>query len=343
MQKINLTLIVLFLIVSCGTESVQTVYSSSKDDIKASDLIGPSEAYELLKEKNLYIPVQISKKEVFQKEHIPNALNIWRPDYGSENNVPFGGLIPSREKLQNLLQEFGFDKGKTLLLYDTKANVDALRFAWVLKLYGFYDYKIINGGLAYWKKQKFPLTEKTSKQPVKTDYILDDFFDNSIIAHFEEIKSAITDSNTIIVDTRETYENRGEPYVKNGKIFEYKPGAFNRGSIPTAIHLNWSTLADLNGDHRIKSEADLRYDLQKRGIDPDKNIILYCQSGSRTSHTLYVLKNILGYKNVKNYDGSWIEWSYNWSIDNSLPIEQKCSDDQFVKMLDSLKLNVEVN
>jgi thiosulfate/3-mercaptopyruvate sulfurtransferase len=340
MQQINPLLIVLFLLISCKTDKAPVLYSSSKDDIKANNLINPQEAFELLKNIDQYIPIHVSKSGAFKEEHIPNALNIWRPDYASDISKPYGGLIPSKEKLQKLLQKIGFENGKTLLLYDIKANVDALRFAWVLSLYGFHEYKIINGGLAYWKLNALPLTDQDSNKPIRSSFTLNDYFENSIIASFEEVKNAIEDTNTILIDTREGYENKGEPFVKNNQLFSYKPGAFNRGSIPTAIHLNWSTFADLNGDHRIKSEEDLRYDLKKRGISPDKNIILYCQSGSRTSHTLYVLKNILGYENVKNYDGSWIEWSYNWSLDNSLPLEQICNEKRFQILYDSLQLSL---
>ena len=340
MRQTNLTLIVLLLFVSCKTDKASVLYSSNKDDIKAENLISPKEAFDLLKNSEQYIAIHVSKSGAFKNEHIPEAINIWRQDYGSDISIPYGGLITSKEKLQNLLQKIGFLNGKTLLLYDIKANVDALRFAWVLSLYGFNDYKIINGGLAYWKLSGLPITDNDSDKPISTNFTLIDYFDNSIIASFEEVKNAIQDTNTILIDTREDYENKGEPFVKNNEVYSYKPGAFNRGSIPTAIHLNWSTFADLKGDHRIKSEEDLRYDLKRNGINPNKNIILYCQSGSRTSHTYYVLKNVLGYENVKNYDGSWIEWSYNWSLDNNLPLLQKCNDERFQNVYDSLQLSL---
>ena len=129
-------------------------------------------------------------------------------------------------------------------------------------------------------------------------------------------------------------------YLNNGQVLAYKKGAFNRGSIPSSIHLNWSALADLNGDHRIKAEKDLKFDLERKGITPDKKIILYCHSGSRTSHTFYVLKHVLGFPNVKNYDGSWIEWSYKHSLDQSIPLQQLCAEKDFIRKKDSLDIHL---
>ena len=333
-----LLLCFLLLLGACTADPTESIsYSNDKSDIAADNLISPKKAHALLKENpNKFIPIQVSKEKPFLVEHIPNAQNIWRPDYGATTKTPYGGLIPSREKLQGLLQNLGYENGRTLFLYDLKANVDALRFAWVLNLYGFDDFKIINGGLKFWKDSQLPVTKDLINQVAKSDFQLKEYFDDKIIANFEEVKNAIKDSNTILIDTREDYEFLGRPFIFKDSVLSYKIGAFDRGSIPSSIHLNWSTLADLKGDHRIKAERNLRFDLEEKGISPDKNIILYCQSGSRTSHTFYVLRDILGYENVKNYDGSWIEWSYMSSINKSVPVQQICSEEQFSNLLDSL-------
>jgi len=345
MKYYQLAILGLFCFLSsCSSDQDQIVFSNKKSDIKAYNLIEPKLANNLLtKYPDKYIPIQVSKVKPFLKEHILGAKNIWRPDYDSGNNEPFGGLIPSQNKVEKLLQSFGFIEGCSLLLYDLKANVDAFRFAWVLNLYGFDDFKIINGGLKYWKLNGFEVSNNISSTAKKSDYQLSKNFDKSMIAEFDEVLEAIQDSNTILIDTRETYEYEGMPFIFKDTVLSYKKGAFNRGSIPSSIHFNWSTLADLSGDHRIKSEKDLRYDLDRKGIASDKNIILYCHSGSRTSHTYYVLKHVLGYENVKNYDGSWIEWSYKHSIDSSVPLLQICPEDQFEKIKNSLTKGLNKN
>jgi len=337
----KISIIIIITLISCksdpATQNHKDTFSTDKLDIKAYNLISPEVAHEWIIEKpEVYIPIQVSKEKNFNSEHIPKAQNIWRPDYGSDTSKPYGGLIPSKEKLEHLLQILGYEEGKTLLLYDIKANVDAMRFAWVLNLYGFDNFKIINGGLSYWKKQDLPTTNEKAPIIAKSNYQLEDNFDHSIIANFEEVLAAIQDTNTLLLDTRENYEYLGQAFVDKSEVLPCKKGAFNRGSIPSAIHLNWSSLVDLNGDHRIKSEKDLRYNLAQKGITSDKKIILYCQSGSRTCHTFYVLKHVLAYQNVKNYDGSWIEWSYKNSIDNEIPIEQLTTDIGFKILQDSL-------
>lgn len=298
------------------------------------------EANDLIKNSSeKYIPKQISKQAKFEEGHLPNAIQIWRTDYTSDVKSPVAGLIPSREKLQLLIQSFGFEKGDTLLLYDTKANVDACRFAWTLSLYGFEDYKIMNGGLEYWKQQGFETYTTKQQTPKSSDFQLSDIFKQEMIADKDDVLNAIEDPETLLIDTRETYEYMGQPFVKQGKLFDFKAGAYCRGSIPTAIHHNWSMMADLEGDHRIKSEKDLRHDLIEKGIASNKKIVLYCQSGSRTSHSYYVLKHVLGYDSVKNYDGSWIEWTYLHTQDENIPVYKALNDKEFDNYKNSLTIN----
>lgn len=337
MRELLLILICCHLLTMCKSDEAVPDYSGDKDQITATNLLSPKEAYSKINNAiSAPIIIQVSKKAAYEEKHLPAALNIWRPDYAADEKKPISGLAPSRHKLEGLLQKLGYEKGKTLFLYDSKANVDALRFAWVLQLYGFTDFKVINGGLINWMKEGLPTTNKKTESPQRTNYMLPSLLNEKIIATMAEVKASIKNNEVLLVDTREPYEYKAEPYIHNGKILSHKAGAAVRGSIPGAVHLNWSTLADLNGDHRIKSEKDLRHDLEAKGITPDKEIILYCHSGSRTSHTFYVLKDILGYKNVKNYDGSWIEWSHAYNQDTTLPINQLSTHAQYNYLKDSL-------
>jgi thiosulfate/3-mercaptopyruvate sulfurtransferase len=340
--EVILLVVLLMMCSSCSHEKKSPSATTEQESkLTTYNLLIPLDTHKLLSnELEKYIPIQVSKKEVYNQGHIRGSLNIWRPEYASDITEPYGGMIPSKEKLQNLLQSLGFEKGKTLLLYDAKANVDALRFAWVLNLYGFDDFKIISGGLKNWKDKGLDISTDKVITRDKTNYQLPDYFDKSILAEYHDVIAAIRDSNTLILDTRERYEYEGSPFLNKGKVLAYKKGAFSRGSIPTAIHLNWSTLVDLKTDHEIKELKDLEFDLKKRGISKEKNIILYCHSGSRTSHTYYVLKHVLGFENVKNYDGSWIEWSYRHTLDSTVPVDRICSDKLFKEKKDSLALAV---
>lgn len=126
------------------------------------------------------------------------------------------------------------------------------------------------------------------------------------MASISDVKSALDDPNVLLIDTREEYEYFGKPFISEDMVHNYKRGAFARGAIPGAIHLNWSEMSDLANDQMIKCKKDLIFNLEPQNITKDKNIIVYCQSGSRSSHTAFVLKEILNYPNVKNYVGSWI-------------------------------------
>jgi len=331
-------LFILLLQVACQPVVEEKVYSNDKGEVTAYNLINPLEAKRLMEANPLdYILVQVSKNEVFKKEHLVGALNVWRPDYCSKEENVCGGLMASSAEVEDLLQRLGFREGKTLLLYDAKANVDAFRLAWIFSYYGFQDFKVINGGLKYCKASGLAVRSDVTRLVRRSDYTFHPKINASIAADFSEVMASIKDPNTLLIDTREDYEFLGQPFIKDKELFSYKKGAFNRGSIPGAINLNWSTLADLSGDHRIKSINSLRFDLKEKGISPDKNIILYCQSGSRTSHTFYVLKHVLGYPSVKNYDGSWIEWSYKNSIDSTVPINQQTADKSYEEMYQQLE------
>lgn len=315
----------------CQSDKTETVlYSHNKDDIKSALLISANDAQEMInKDKEGVRIIHVGKKASFDSDHIPNAFQIWRDDYSTTVNGSIGGMMASKEQIQNILQRIGFHEDISLLIYDSKANVDAMRFAWVLELHGFFNFKIINGGLKYWKQSGLETTSDSTQTYKPSYFELNTKLNLSSNSSFGFVKSILDDEDYVIVDTREEYEYKGEPFERDGKIFKYKKGAYNRGKIPGAIHLNWSQLVDLSGDHRIKSEKDLRHNLELKGITDDKSIVVYCQSGSRSSNTYFILQHVLNYRNVKNYDGSWIEWSYMHNQDPELPIEQICQEDEF--------------
>lgn len=310
-------------------EVKQPVELCDKDEIQHSKLLTIQEANGLLDNPN-YLFVEVSKEEEYDKGHIPKALNIWRPDFRSKNKTPVTGIRCSPDEFNTFLQSLGMTDAATLVVYDAKGGSDALRLAWVLDYYDFQKYKVINGGKKAWSLAGYPLSPERTKAKTNINFSFEVKENRDILAEHQDVLAAIRDTNTLIVDTREQYEYDGQCFVHQGKVLSHKKGAFDRGRIPTSIHLNWSTLSDLANDHRIKCPKDLKYDLAKKGITKDKNIIVYCQSGSRSSHTAFVLKEILDYPNVKNYDGSWIEWSY-LAQQGKTPIKKHISVEDFEK------------
>ena len=337
------TITILWFAASCSEPSeksipVRNVNQSTefcdKDEIQHPNLLTVQRAYELL-DKPDFLFIEVSKKAEYDKGHIPKALHVWRPDFRSKQDTPVTGMRCSPEEFLAFLQKLGIDESSTLILYDAKGGSDALRLAWVFDYYGFEKYKVINGGKKAWTLAGFPLSTEQTNCTRNNKYLFETKENQNTLARHREVIVAMRDTNTLIIDTREQYEFDGQCFVHQGKVLSHKKGAFDRGRIPSSIHLNWSTLSDLAGDHRIKCPKDLRYDLAQRGITKDKNIIVYCQSGSRSSHTAFVLKEILKFPNVKNYDGSWIEWSY-LAQQGEKPIKKNTSLEVFEKEKEKL-------
>ncbi len=272
--------------------------------------------------------VEISKAEKFAQGHLPGAVHLWRPDYEDAQHYPYGGMRASREQVAALLGSLGAKQDELIIVYCTKGSADAARFTWILRGYGHERVVMMDGGKAAWQHAGHPLTKASGPRRASTDYAFPAAEKPDYSASLEEVLAAIADTNTLVVDTREDYEYLGIPHVVSNAVVRYKKGAFAPGAIPTARHLNWSEAVDLHADHTFKSLADLKYNFLREGISPDKRIIVYCQSGVRSAHTAFVLQDLLGYPNVKNYDGSWIEWSFFHAKDTTGKIEHHVGRDE---------------
>jgi len=279
-------------------------------------LISVSDVAALIGKAAAPLIIEVSKAERFGEGHLPGAVNTWRPDYeAAVAEYPYGGIRASREKMAKLLSRLGAKADDLIIAYCTKGGADAARLQWILRSYGHERVAIMDGGKEAWKLAGYPLTCRLAPKRSSTNYqfmgpIREDYF-----ATLAEVVAAVTDTSVLLLDVREEYEYLGLPYVTHDSIARFKSGAFTYGSIPTARHLNWSEAVNLHSDHSFKSLADLNHNFLARGVSPDKDIIVYCQSGVRSAHTTFVLRELLGYPKVSNYDGSWIEWSYIHALD----------------------------
>jgi thiosulfate/3-mercaptopyruvate sulfurtransferase len=280
-------------------------------------LLSVDEVAALLQSPEPPLLLEISKAVKFAEGHLPGAVNLWRPDYGDDENFPYGGMRASRDKMARLLGKLGATPDELIVVYCTKGSADATRLIWILRSYGHDGVVMMDGGKAGWQHAGHRLTKELAKQRPPTTYQFAGPEMTDYIASSEDVLAAISDTNTIIVDTREDYEYLGLPHRSNNAVVRFKKGAFTYGAIPGARHLNWSEAVDLHSDHTFKSLADLNHNFLRQGITPDKRIIVYCQSGVRSAHTTFVLTELLGYPDVRNYDGSWIEWSFIHKEDTS--------------------------
>lgn len=313
---------------------------SPAKEVEGAHLVEPAGVYQWYVTGKPFKAIEITKPEQYEQGHLSNALSFWRPDYES-NDYPYGGMRMSAEDFANLLGRYGIRPDDFLLIYDSKGNVDASRFMWMLLLYGHKQVAIMNGGKVAWQQEGYPLSIESPKLVAPTTYAFNTPLDErEYIAELEDLVLAIHDSNTVIVDTREPEEYHGMPYIDGGVCYPYKKGAFTFGRIPGAVHLNWSDAVDLKTDHRFKSLETLKYNFGKVGLTPDKKIIVYCQSGARSTHTAYVLRELLAYPEVLNYDGSWIEWSYHFTQDGKVPIERDLDEESHKKKCIALQQTI---
>jgi thiosulfate/3-mercaptopyruvate sulfurtransferase len=208
-------------------------------------------------------------------------------------------VIPSN-KLEELLGQSGIDNKTTVVLYGDNNNWFAAWAFWQLKLYGHDDVRIMDGGRKKWLAEGKELRTDPANPPRKTYKAKDP--DNTIRAFLPEVQEAVKNSSASLVDVRSPAEFTGEILSPPGLPETCQRG----GHIPGAKSMPWGKLA--NDDGTFKSPPEIKALYDGVGVKGDKPIIAYCRIGERSSHSWFALKYLLGYNNVKNYDGSWTEW-----------------------------------
>jgi thiosulfate/3-mercaptopyruvate sulfurtransferase len=208
-------------------------------------------------------------------------------------------VIP-KEKLEELLGQSGIDNNTTVVLYGDNNNWFAAWAFWQLKLYGHQDVRIMNGGRKKWLEEGRELTTQAPKIQPKTYRAKP--ADNSIRAFLPEVQRQLGLKQAGLVDVRSPQEFSGEILSPPGLPETCQRG----GHIPGAASIPWGKAC--NEDGTFKGAQELAKLYEAAGITPNRQVIAYCRIGERSSHTWFVLKYLLGYADVKNYDGSWTEW-----------------------------------
>jgi thiosulfate/3-mercaptopyruvate sulfurtransferase len=208
--------------------------------------------------------------------------------------------IAPKNKIEQLLGESGIDNNTTIILYGDNNNWFAAWAFWQLKLYGHADVRIMDGGRKKWLAEGKELSTDAPK-PAKKTYTAK-APDNSLRAFLPEVLDVVKGSKASLVDVRSPAEFTGEILAPPGLPETCQRG----GHIPGARSMPWAKLANDDGTFKSVDEIKKLYD--GVGVKGDKPIITYCRIGERSSHSWFALKYLLGYNNVKNYDGSWTEW-----------------------------------
>jgi thiosulfate/3-mercaptopyruvate sulfurtransferase len=232
----------------------------------------------------------------YDKGHIEGAVKL---DWKTDLQDPLRRDFVDREQFQELLSAKGISNDDTVVLYGGNNNWFAAYAYWYFKLYGHSDVKLIDGGRKKWELDSRPLSADAVERPA-TQYQAAEA-DTSIRAFRDEVLQAIGEKN--LVDVRSPDEFAGKLVAPAHLPQE---GAQRPGHIPTAVNVPWSKAA--NEDGTFKSDEELAKLYAEAGLDTSKDTIAYCRIGERSSHTWFVLRELLGHQNVKNYDGSWTEY-----------------------------------
>jgi thiosulfate/3-mercaptopyruvate sulfurtransferase len=234
----------------------------------------------------------------YDQGHIPGAVG-WNWQTQLQDNIK-RDLI-DRATLEKLLGESGISNDTTILLYGDNNNWFAAYAFWQLKYYGHQNVKLVNGGRKKWLEEKRPLTKDAAKVSPATYHVTRT--DESVRAFRDDVLPiAQGKKRGQLVDVRSVDEFTGKIIAPPGMT----ETAQRAGHIPNAANIPWAQAA--NEDGTFKSADALATLYQGKGITGGDEVIAYCRIGERSSHTWFVLKYLLGYNNVRNYDGSWTEW-----------------------------------
>jgi len=237
---------------------------------------------------------------LYSTGHIPGAVHIdWRSDLQDQTMRDY----ISPEAFAALCAQNGITKSTTVIFYGDKSNWWSCYALWAFRLFGHENVKIIDGGRDKWIAEGLPLTREVPSY-AKTEYpVPAKRHDEEIRAFYEETLQQSQQGKPLI-DVRSPGEFKGDVT----HMPEYpQEGVLRGGHVPGAKSVPWKRAA--NDDATFKSAADLKAIYEgEAGLQPDKDTVVYCRIGERSSHTWFVLTYLLGHKSVRNYDGSWTEW-----------------------------------
>ena len=234
----------------------------------------------------------------YDQGHIAGAVG-W--NWQSQLQASVRRDLISKDELENLLGSSGIDNNTTVILYGDNNNWFAAWAFWQLKYYGHENVKLMNGGRAKWEAEGKPLTTDAANPGSK--YYSAKAPNENIRAYRDQVLSKVNDGSINLVDVRAPAEYSGELLAPENLPQE---GSQRGGHIPGAANVPWGQAVAEDGS--FKSADELQSIYGGKGIDGGKETIAYCRIGERSSHTWFVLTQLLGHKNVRNYDGSWTEW-----------------------------------
>jgi thiosulfate/3-mercaptopyruvate sulfurtransferase len=236
--------------------------------------------------------------DLYEEGHIPGAVKLhWREDLQD----PVERDLVEQAQFEELMGSRGIGNDATVVLYGDKNNWFAAYAYWYLKIYGHQDVRLLDGGRQKWIDEGRELT--TDAPSVSPASYSATPRDESIRVYRDTVLGGLGADGIALVDVRSPQEYSGELMAPPGYEQE---GASRTGHIPGAQSIPWAQA--VRDDGTFKAVDDLRQLYGGKGVTGNKEVRAYCRIGERSAHTWFVLRELLGYENVKNYDGSWTEW-----------------------------------
>ena len=238
---------------------------------------------------------------LYETGHLPGAVKI---DWFTELNDQVTRDYVDGAGFAALMSAKGVSRDDTVVIYGDKSNWWAAYALWVFSLFGHPDVRLLDGGRAAWIAEGRPMTTDVPA-PEPADYPVVERDDAPIRAFKDDVLAHLTDqSGHPLVDVRSPQEYTGE----RTHMPEYpQEGALRGGHIPGAVSVPWARAAAADGRFRDRAELEALYQ-HEQGLSRSDDVIAYCRIGERSSHTWFVLTHLLGFEQVRNYDGSWTEW-----------------------------------
>ena len=245
------------------------------------------------------VEVDYDPENAYRQGHIQGASLIW---WKRDVNDPITRDIVNKAQFEDLMSRNGITSDSEVILYGDFNNWFAAFVFWIFKYYGHEKVKIMNGGRKKWELEKRTYT-KDEPQFQETKYISQPP-NEGVRAYLFDVKRAVDRKDTVLVDVRSPKEFSGEITAPPEYPMEH---AQRGGHIPGASNIPWASAVN-DADGTFKAVDELRKIYESKGVTPERDVICYCRIGERSSHTWFVLKYLLGYPQVRNYDGSWTEW-----------------------------------
>ncbi len=276
-RSVVIFLLIILIFTGCG-------FKTSGE--KGTEIISGKEAAVIIGGDNIIL-IDARSSMDYKKGHLLNAVNVSRADIIA--NAPYSNMLCSPEQFEMVMEKNGISNTSSIVIYDSNKNMDSARLWWTLKIYGHDNIKVVSGGMN--ALVKAGVTVSTAVQKIDNSVFKASELKSEMLAYKKEIKDQINtpDINTVIIDTRSLEE-------------------YNEGTIPGSILLDYIGNNFADQTYKPVSQIQIRY--LEEDIDYNDTIIMFCKTSIRGAQTYLALYNA-GYRNLKLYDGAWVEWSAN--------------------------------